>query len=216
MRLESGMNDGTTPRDTTRPESVSAKEEFNTRLADLMLRYQNADADAATCLYELVNPLLARYYHSMMGPSGQVEDLLQECWLRVHRARHSYRPGEPVLPWLMAIARHSRVDQFRRWRRSAGRESSIDAVRNHPVSDPREGMVSTFRADEVFQAMRSLPEGQREVLIMLKITGMTVAEVARATGSTASAVKQKAFRAYQAIRKALKMNPGGEAGGDGL
>ena len=188
------------------PTAVSAEQSAQRELLiDLMKRYQDADASAADELFRQVNPVLARYYYSLVNQPGQVEDLLQECWLRVHRARQSYRPGEPVLPWILAIARHTRVDQFRRWQRSSGRESSIDLMTQHPSMDPRKAMDSRFRADAVMQAMETLPEGQREVLIMLKVTGMTAAEVARVTGSTAAAVKQKAFRAYQAIRQALKM-----------
>lgn len=188
------------------PTAVSAEQSAQRELLiDLMKRYQDADASAADELFRKVNPVLARYYYSLVNQPGQVEDLLQECWLRVHRARQSYRPGEPVLPWILAIARHTRVDQFRRWQRSSGRESSIDLMTQHPSMDPRKAMDSRLRADAVMQAMETLPEGQREVLIMLKVTGMTAAEVARVTGSTAAAVKQKAFRAYQAIRQALKM-----------
>jgi RNA polymerase sigma-70 factor (ECF subfamily) len=185
-------------------------------LIELMKRYQDADASAADELFRQVNPVLARYYYSLVNQPGQVEDLLQECWLRVHRARQSYRPGEPVLPWIVAIARHTRVDHFRRWQRSSGRESSIDALTRHPSTDPRKALDSRQRADAVRKAMETLPEGQREVLIMLKVTGMTAAEVARATGSTAAAVKQKAFRAYQAIRQALKMRMEPEENRDDL
>ena len=187
----------------TAPESAAGEPDLSRLLPELMRRYQAADADAADALVGLLNPILARYYYAITGDARLVDDLLQDCWLRIHRARSSYRPGEPVLPWIFAIARHTRVDSYRRWQRSAGRESNIDDIPRHPASDPRQALDARLQAGAILNALQSLPEGQREVLMMLKVGDMTVEEVAQATGSTAPAVKQKAYRAYQAVRRIL-------------
>lgn len=173
-----------------------------------MCRYQAADSAAADELVTIVNPILARYYYALTGDSRLVEDLLQECWLRIHRARASYRPGEPALPWILAIARHTRVDQYRRWQRSTGRESSMETLACHPASDPRPAMDARIQANAILAALETIPEAQREVLLMLKVSDMSIDEVARATGSTAAAVKQKAYRAYLAVRRALAGDSG--------
>lgn len=182
---------------------AESRSESSEILTGLMHRYQQADPAAADELVARLHPILARFYYALTGNPRLVEDLLQECWLRIHRARHTYRPGDPVLPWVLAIARHTRVDQYRRWQRTSGRESSIDAIDRHPQADPRSTMENRLEANTVLAAMQSLPEAQREVLLMLKVSGMSVDEVARATGSTSAAVKQKAYRAYQSIRQAL-------------
>lgn len=169
----------------------------------LMSGYQNADADAADELVRRVNPILTRYYYALTSSPALVEDLLQECWLRIHRARASYRPGEPVLPWMFAIARHTRIDQYRRWRRSVQRESSIEGIGAHPSLDPRPALEIHLQANAVIAALAAIPGGQREVLLLLKVRDMSVEEVARATGATVPAVKQRAYRAYQAVRRAL-------------
>lgn len=173
------------------------------KLPCLMKRYQQADPAAADELVGIVHPILARYYYALTGDARLVEDLLQDCWLRIHRARGSYRPEEPVLPWIFAIARHTRFDQYRRWRRTAGRESSIETMPVHPASDPRAALDVRLQADAILEILHSIPEPQREVLMLLKVSGMSVEEVARATGVSAAAVKQKAHRAYQAVRRAL-------------
>jgi len=178
------------------------------RLIELMIRYQAADATAADELVTLVTPILSRYLHSLADTPRQVEDLLQECWLRIHRARASYRPSEPVLPWVLSIARHARVDYFRKWQRSSGRESSIETMVHDPSSDPTSGIEQRIEAGEVLDAVRSLPDAQREVLLMMKVADMSVDEVAKATGSTKTAVKQKAYRAYQGLRKILMQRYG--------
>jgi RNA polymerase sigma-70 factor (ECF subfamily) len=187
----------------TPTEPLPGDPDLNTLLPEFMRRYQAADPAAADALVAILNPILARYYYALTGDASLVEDLLQDCWLRILRARHSYRPGEPVLPWAFAIARHTRVDSYRRWQRSSGRESNIDDIPSHPSSDPRLALESRLQAGAIFAALQSLPEGQREVLMMLKVSDMTVDEVALATGSTAAAVKQKAYRAYQAVRRIL-------------
>jgi len=134
---------------------------------------------------------------------------LQETWLRIHKVRHTYRAGEPVLPWLYAIARHVRVDHYRKVRRRAAREEQLndrtEIERALPLnSDGNRGL-------EVLLA--PLPESQREVIAMLKVEGMSLEEVARATSSSIGSVKQKAHRAYAKLREHLGGVAPGRAGG---
>ncbi len=169
-----------------------------------MCRYQAGDAVAANELVDELYPILRRFFWAIAGATTPIDDLLQECWLRIHRARHSYRHGEPVLPWVFAIARHSRVDQFRKMQRTSGRESSIDGVSELKLlDDPQQQWDGSLTAQRIMRAMDGLPAAQRDVVIMLKIVGMTMEEVAQATGSNVNAVKQKAFRAYRTIRQEL-------------
>lgn len=186
-------------------ESGSAVEEsLPERLQAAMIRYQQADPEAAEELVRLVNPVLLRFLLALPNTAPAIEDLLQECWLRIHRARHSYRPGEPVLPWVFAIARHTRVDQYRRRARHSARESDMEEAVEAMADDPRSRLDSAIDARAALRLLHRLPEGQREVLLLLKVTGMSVEEAARATGSTVSAVKQKAWRAYENMRRWLK------------
>jgi DNA-directed RNA polymerase specialized sigma24 family protein len=55
-------------------------------------------------LIELLSPQLLRFFASQMGNRTDAEDMLQDVWLRIHRVRHTYRPDEPLLPWVYAIA----------------------------------------------------------------------------------------------------------------
>ncbi len=88
-------------------------------IEQLMVRYQQADAAAATALIEQLSPQLYRFFAAQLGNSGDASDMLQDAWLRIHRVRHTYRAGEPLLPWVYAIARCVRVDSYRRRRRIA-------------------------------------------------------------------------------------------------
>jgi RNA polymerase sigma-70 factor, ECF subfamily len=165
----------------------------------LMAAYQSGDACAVEELVRRLSPSLAAFFRGSLA-SGDADDLLQECWLRIHRVRHTYRPSEPLLPWIFAIARHTRVDGYRRMRRRIARELAVPELPEPPAS------FAPFPAAEhqgVFDLLNTLPEGQREVLLMLKSSGMSLEEVARATSSTVGAVKQKAHRAYAKLRQLM-------------
>ena len=174
----------------------------NRDMERLMMRYQQADSAAAAALVELLSPQLCRFFSSQMGSRTEAEDMLQDVWLRIHRMRHTYRPGEPLLPWVYAIARRVRVDNYRKRQRIAWRERSVDTLPE--LSAPKDAASHLPPFEEL---MAALPESQREVLTMLKVNGLSVEEVARATSSTAGAVKQKAHRAYQRLRTLLERAP---------
>ena len=164
----------------------------------LMVRYQAGDFTAATALIRRLSPQLHRFFCVQSASREHADDLLQETWLRIHEARRTYRAGEPVLPWFYAIARHIRVDHYRKAGRTTAREAPLDE--GHKVAAPA---AETGRTPDLEALLAPLPESQREVIEMLKVTGMSLEEVARATSSTVGAVKQKAHRAYEKLRERL-------------
>ncbi len=164
----------------------------------LMLAYQNGDREAANTLIERLSPALYRFFALQTGDRRHADDLLQDVWLRIHNARHTYRPGEPLMPWVYAIARHVKVDAFRK-RRSETYEQPLESISERPVAQPSKGPY----LPEIDFLLKQLPESQREVISMLKVTGLSLEEVARATSSSVGAVKQRAHRAYERLRAVL-------------
>jgi RNA polymerase sigma-70 factor (ECF subfamily) len=169
-----------------------------------MERYQQADPDAPAALVRALSPALLRFFRSQVASREQADDLLQETWLRIHRVRHTYRPGAPVLPWIYAIARRVRVDGYRRTRRITLHEIAMEVLPQTPAQVKGRNPAPAFNT-----LVAALPEAQREVLTMLKVGGLTLEEVARATSSTVGAVKQKAHRAYGRLRKLLQVEAEG-------
>jgi RNA polymerase sigma-70 factor (ECF subfamily) len=168
-------------------------------LESLMASYQQADAGAAAALIEQVSPLLRRFFLAQVVSRRYADDLLQETWMRIHQARRSYRPGQPALPWIYAIARHVRVDDYRKVHRIETREQAMDPL-PEVAAQTRD---DSNRAEELAELLNTLPKSQREVIVMLKVSGMTLEEVARATSSSVGSVKQKAHRAYEKLRQVL-------------
>ncbi len=170
----------------------------NEELAELMVRYQQGEPAAVTSLIEALSPQLHRFFGSQFVSRRFADDLLQETWLRIHEVRHTYRPGEPLLPWIYAIARHTRVDHYRKTRRVEDRERQVDTLPDPPAPSAPES-----RGPDLDSLLRELPESQREVILMLKVADMSLEEVARATSSSVGSVKQKAHRAYEKLRGIL-------------
>ena len=179
-------------------EDICAGKPASADLDRWMVRYQAADREAASTLIRQLTPALLRFFRSQAASREYADDLLQETWLRIHRVRHTWRPGEPVLPWIYAIAHHVRIDGYRKRQRIAKWESAVDTLPERPTPPRGGNPLHTFDT-----LLSSLPESQREVLTMLKVDGLSLEEVARVTSSSIGAVKQKAHRAYEKLRSVL-------------
>jgi RNA polymerase sigma-70 factor, ECF subfamily len=162
----------------------------------LMVRYQQGDFAAATVLIHSISPRLHRFFVTKSMSCGDADDLLQETWLRIHKVRHTYRPGEPALPWFYAIARHIRVDHYRKSIRVAAGERELEEISKHLPA-------TSHQTSELEALLAPLSESQREVIAMLKVEGMSLEEVARATSSSVGSVKQKVHRAYKKLRETI-------------
>jgi len=169
-------------------------------LEALMVQYQRADATGTTGLIRQVSPLLLRYFVGQCRNRAEAEDLLQDTWLQIHKARHTYRPGEPLLPWVYAIARHVRVDGYRRSARIRSREQLMSPLPEPSITaSPRVASTPDFE-----ELIAVLPASQREVVTMLKVSDMSLEDIACATASTVGSVKLKAHRAYEKLRSVLR------------
>jgi RNA polymerase sigma-70 factor (ECF subfamily) len=97
-----------------------------------------------------------------------------------------------------AIAHRVRIDNYRKRSRISSREVGTDVLPELQARNDQPSDLPPF--DEMVAA---LPESQREVLVMLKVNGLSIEEIACATASTPGAVKQKAHRAYERLRSLL-------------
>jgi len=171
----------------------------DSNLEILMARYQQGDFGAATDLIERISPQLHRFFLAQSQSRTDADDLLQETWLRIHKVRHTYRPSEPALPWFYAIARHIRVDHYRKSMRTSIGERQLEAMSNELAPESSE----SDHADNLNALLAPLSESQRELIEMLKVAGMSLEEVARTTSTSVGSVKQKVHRAYKILRETM-------------
>jgi RNA polymerase sigma-70 factor (ECF subfamily) len=183
------------------PEETKAKPCDEPRLQGLMVRYQQADGAAAVELVECLSPMLYRFLKQQPSTRMAAEDLLQDCWLRIHRSRHAYRPGSCLLPWVFAIARRTRIDGFRRYTRREMRETVLSEELPPAASSSTPDAEARL---DIRRHLERLTGIEREVFHLLKVQGLTLEEVSAITGASVTAVKQRAHRAYLKLRLALQ------------
>lgn len=172
-------------------------------LGTLMAAAQGGDGAAYRALLVQTARLLRRAIR-MRAPwltAEDVEDLVQDTLLSVHRARASYDPARPFMPWLMAIARHRLADHLRRETRRR------DGAHAHATHDETFGArAAKDHADTVVDglalrdAMRDLPRAQREAVQLLRLRQLPLEEAARESGVSATALKVSLHRAAQRLR----------------
>jgi len=178
----------------------------------LMAQYQQGDFNAAAVLIAQLSPQLHRFFVAQFASRADADDLLQETWLRIHKVRHTYRPSEPVLPWLYAIARRVRVDHYRKSSRTTAHQQALEEMSR--IAAPVSAQSGT--PDGLAALLAPLSEGEREVIEMLKVEGMSLEEVARATSCTVGSVKQKVHRAYEKLREKMSATGFRKRQGGGL
>lgn len=176
---------------------------------DLMQRYQDGDAAAFRELYALVAPRLLGYLLKMARSRAVADDLLQQTFLKVHRARATYVRGADPIPWIYSIAHRTFIDETRRSKRAVVQPGGDDvpevAAGLTGESDERrdEPRVDLELAREALDALAELPAPQREAVVLTKLDGKSVAEAAAIAGTTVGAMKVRAHRGYEALRKLL-------------
>jgi RNA polymerase sigma-70 factor (ECF subfamily) len=191
------------------PEAVvqrPAPRADNRALDDAMDRYAGGADAAFSEVYDALAPRLYGYLVRQIRNPGIAEELVQQTFLHMHRARGQFVRGAPVLPWAFAIARRLLVDQVRRNKREVIATTTEEGVADSAASEEAAAddlLHASQMADRVRDVLLTLPESQRVAFELLKIEELSVAEAAQTVGTTSAAIKLRAHRAYEAIREAL-------------
>jgi RNA polymerase sigma-70 factor (ECF subfamily) len=176
---------------------ASKREERTERWRAWMAAAQQGDAEAYQRLLTELLPFVSGVVRGRVGDDPAAEDIVQEVLLSIHTARNTYRSERPLEPWVRTIARNAVIDWIRKRARARGRESGVDAA---DLPAPELESPSAVLSPGVERALTSLPEAQRQAVVMLKLEGLTVAEAAERVGTTPGALKLRAHRGYRALR----------------
>jgi len=180
-------------------EALDAREQ---RLHALMSKAQAGD-DAAyrDVLIELSERLRMFYRRRLRNLTDEIEDLVQETLLAIHNQRHTYDASLPLTVWVYAIARYKLVDLLRRRGR---REMLTDPLEDAGELLAAHDAQATDAHRDLRQLLDTLPDRQRLAIVHIKIDGHSVAETARLTGMSASAVKVNVHRGLKALAKLVR------------
>jgi RNA polymerase sigma-70 factor (ECF subfamily) len=188
---------------------VSDAAQESSKADEAMNRYAEGDDSAFAAVHRAVAERLYAFLARMARSPVLADDLLQETFLRMHRARGSFVRGARLLPWCYAIARNVCIDHARqravRKERAIGNEEG-EAVFDQPTGPDADGEQLTMAAElaEIVEAaLAKLPHNQREAFVLLRYEGLSVADAAAVLGTTEGAVKLRAFHAYEALRAVL-------------
>lgn len=187
-------------------------------LYDLMDRYLDGDGRAFAALHAILYPRLKAFLMKLVRDSAAADDLVQATWLKAHlaRARFEIRGSSPdgaVQVWYFTIARNLALDHLRGATRDRRRLEP-----NEPTDDPvsrladqvptaEEEQVSRAESEDLTRrvqaALAQLPDGQREIVELHKLQGMSMAEIAARLQLREGAVRVRAHRAYKALARWL-------------
>jgi len=187
---------------------------------ELVARAQDGDQTAFESLVrQYQGKAYAIAYNMCSGDSEEARELTQEAFLRAFRSLKNFRGKSSFYTWFYRILINTCLDSRRRrsrwegifsfWRRDKHEKASsdeIDAEYPDPKehSNPMDALNNKQLAQEIRQALASLPEKQRVVFQLKVLHGMRIREIAKIMGSAEGTVKSHLFRATLFMREALK------------
>jgi RNA polymerase sigma-70 factor, ECF subfamily len=149
----------------------------------------------------------------MLGSEDDANDLAQETFVRVYRARESYRPQQRFSTWLYTIAANLARNQFR-WRsrhptvslnaESEATDQTLGDSLPGPAATPHQAAESSERVAAVRAAVQRLPDDLREAIVLCEWEDLPVAEAAAVLRTTPKAVESRLYRARQRLRERLE------------
>ncbi len=164
-------------------------------LRGLMRRVQAGDRTAYRTLLDQCRSWLERYY-TRRAPPGQIDDLVQDTLISLHRKRASYDPERPFLPWLSVIARYRWIDALRR------APKNVELMEGHGrVEDESEAVHARLSLQRLLER---LPKAQASAITLTKMEGRSVAETAMISGQSESAVKVNVHRGLKTLAQIIE------------
>jgi RNA polymerase sigma-70 factor (ECF subfamily) len=174
--------------------------------AMLMLAYARGDLAAFEALYARHRGTLYRFVLRSLREPALADEVFQETWSRVIASRARYQPQARFRTWLLQIAHHLIVDQFRIRKPQAGSEETeaVFAQLATPEGEQPEHALSEFeRRRHLQRAIECLPDEQRTAVLLRLEHELSLEEIAEVTGTGRETVKSRLRYAMDKLREAL-------------
>jgi RNA polymerase sigma-70 factor (ECF subfamily) len=170
-------------------------------LVELMIAYQAGDLAAFELLYASLAIDVRRYFHRGAANSSVVNDLVQDTFLELHRARRTYSPPLPVRPWVFGIARKV----LARSRRASQRQVIDRAAEYNELESttPAHDDGAAIDLQQIDTALARVPPGARDVWLLHHLSGLSFRSIAARLGISEMAAKLRSSRTTKELRIAL-------------
>ena len=173
----------------------------------LMLAYREGDAGAFEELYKRHKGALFRFVLRSIRDRAIAEELYQEIWMRVIEARGRYEVQAKFTTWLFTIAHNRLVDHWRKRGLTVVSMDQEDAGQAEPLAapdhEPHRQLEAKQSLARFLRALEALPPAQRQAFLLHEEAEMSVAEIARATGSSEEAAKSRLRYALSKLKEAM-------------
>jgi RNA polymerase sigma-70 factor (ECF subfamily) len=181
-----------------------------------MLDVKAGDQQSFELLLQRYRTPLVNFLYRMVRNREQAEDLAQEVFLRVYRAREDYEPSAKFTTWLFRIATNLALNSLRDHRHQKleismdapmvadaedGDERPMEVADEHP--DIEQHLVEEARKKMIRHAIEKLPEKQRAAVLLHKYQELDYGEISKILQCSESALKSLLFRAYETLRVEL-------------
>jgi RNA polymerase sigma factor (sigma-70 family) len=180
----------------------------------LMLAYARGDATAFERLYLRHKGPTYRYFLRHTSDRGAADELQQDVWLRVVRARERYATDARFTTWLYTLARHRLVDHWRAQRgvhftplEEAGDDAPTGLDDRADGDDPLERVIDAQAGRRLLDALASVPAAQRDAFLLHVEAGLSLADIASVANVPVETIKSRLRYAYRRLRAALEDLP---------
>ena len=173
----------------------------------LMLRYATGDTVAFEQLYTRHKGPVYRYILKLCHNEAIAEELYQEVWMKLIKARENYVASAKFTTWLYKLAHNQFIDHYRKQNIRIVMDSLIepDTIETEQYGDcnPEQQLQLNQTIDRFNQVLESLPQEQREVFLLREETGMNLQEIAETIGINYEAAKSRLRYAINKLRTVL-------------
>ena len=169
-----------------------------------MLRYRDGDVAAFEVLYKRHNDPLYRYLLRLCRHRDSAEDIFQDVWSKIVKARENYRPTAKFSTFLYRVAHNCFIDHIRRNKRH---NQTADV---EPDNQPDPGELPEVQTERILArrrllaALQQLPDEQRDAFLLREEAGLSLDEIASVTGTNRETTKSRLRYAVNKLRAAVE------------
>ena len=172
-------------------------------LTELCCRAQSGDSEAYAQMLAETESIVRVYLLRRISDGPDIDDIVQETLISIHRGLHTYIPGRSFTSWMFAIAHNRMCDFFRRQKRLRC-EVGMENHRLDDFSDEsRDSGEEVANVDRLYANLSSIPTRYADAVRMTKLEGNSVRKASRTLGISEGALRVAVHRAYKLLRSRI-------------